>query len=346
MKKGTSFGTTTEIEALLAQKVCQCVPSCELVRFVSSGTEATMSAVRLARGFTKRSVVVTFAGGYHGHADCFLVKAGSGVLELSEASSAGIPREAVQNSVSLPYNDCYAFETFMKEHGDRVACVIVEPIAANMGLVPGSIEFLQLLRQKTAAAGSLLIFDEVVSGFRVAKGGAQELYRIRPDLSCFGKIVGGGFPAACFGGKKEIMSCLAPLGSVYQAGTLSGNPVAMQAGLEALKLLERPNFYQTLQKKMESITVPLVQFLQASNQKVLVQQVGSMCSIFLGVSHVQNMDQAMCCDREWFRKMFQYLFSRGVYIPPSQFETWFVTDAHTEAHLERTRDLLLEFFAL
>lgn len=337
VEKGSSFGTSTPYEEMLATKVCQLVPSCALVRFVSSGTEATMSACRLARGYTGRSVVVTFSGGYHGHADYFLVQAGSGVAQLVNASSAGIPEEFIQCTISLPYNDQEAFEKLIKERGEEIACVIIEPIAANMGVVPATQEFLQLLRARTKECGALLIFDEVVTGFRVARGGAQELYKITPDLTCFGKIVGAGFPCACFGGSKKIMEYLAPLGPVYQAGTLSGNPVAMRAGFVALTLLERHTFYQELKEKTEIITEPLKKHCTCTS-------VGSMFTLFPGITPPHNMEEVKRGDRATFKKLFRFLFERGVYIPPSLFEAWFVSQAHTREHLEKTRDLLLEFF--
>jgi glutamate-1-semialdehyde 2,1-aminomutase len=345
MSQGTSFGISTEIEEKLARKVCEFVPSCQKVRFVSSGTEATMSAVRLARGFTGRPLVVTFIGNYHGHNDSFLVQAGSGVTSLPNASSAGVPDELVQMMLSLPYNNIAAFDALLekKEIREKIACVIVEPIAANMGVVPGTRDFLSHLRKRTEEIGALLVFDEVVSGFRVAKGGAQELYRLMPDISCFAKIVGGGFPAACFGGKREIMDFLAPLGPVYQAGTLSGNPVAMEAGLQALLLLEEPNFYENLEAKAEIITKPLTEMIEKEGIAAHVQRIGSLFTIFFTSHPVRNMQEAKGGDTTRFKQMFLHLFNHGVYAPPSQFEAWFVSAAHTRVHLEYARDLLIDF---
>lgn len=254
MDKGTSFGITTSIEGELAHEIVKLIDSIEKIRFVSSGTEATMSAVRLARGVTKREVIVKFSGNYHGHADHFLVQAGSGVLEVSPtASSAGVPEEMVKHTINLPYNDVESCRQLFNHPDYRhcIAAVILEPIAANMGVVPASHEFIRYLRSATEEMGALLIFDEVINGFRVGLRGAQEYYSIKPDLTCFGKIIGGGFPAAAFGGRREVMDQLAPLGSVYQAGTLSGNPVAMEAGLQSLKLLQRPGFYEELQAKTD-----------------------------------------------------------------------------------------------
>lgn len=344
MQMGTSFGVTTSIEAQLAQKVIQCIPSVEKIRFVSSGTEATMSAVRLARGFSGRQYVVKFSGNYHGHADLFLVRAGSGVMGLVESSSAGIPKENIKYTISLPYNDIEAcLKIFQQEKlRNEIAAVIVEPIAGNMGLVPGSLAFLQMLREETQKHGIILIFDEVMTGFRVALGGAQALYQITPDISCFGKIIGGGFPAAAFGGRREIMDKLAPLGPIYQAGTLSGNPVAMEAGLQSLNLLQAEGFsYQELERKTNVIADPVRAALK--DKAACLQQVGSMFSLFFGRREVRNGEEVRQVDSEMYARLFRFLFDRGVYIPPSACEAWFVSNAHEEAHLEKTRDLILEF---
>lgn len=347
MAAGTSFGITTSIEEQLAAKVISLVDSVEKIRFVSSGTEATMSAVRLARGFTGRDLIVKFDGNFHGHADFFLVRAGSGVLELNQtASSAGIPDAFVQSTISLPYNDEQACRTFLLDpkNASQIAAVILEPIAANMGVVPATESFLKMLRTVTQEIGALLIFDEVISGFRVALGGAQELTGISPDLSCFGKIIGGGFPAAAFGGRKEIMDKLAPLGSVYQAGTLSGNPVAMEAGLQALILLEKENFYADLERKTQILTAPIKKFLgEHLHYPACLQQRGSMFTLFFGVREINHMVDAQKSDAVLFGKFFRYLFSNGIYIPPLQWEAWFVSAVHSDEHLEKTRDLVLAF---
>lgn len=343
MLMGTSFGVTTPIEGQLAHKIIECVPSVEKIRFVSSGTEATMSAVRLARGFTGRQYVIKFSGNYHGHADFFLVQAGSGVMGLVESSSAGIPVENVKYTISLPYNDVEACIKVLNDEQlrEQIAAVIVEPIAGNMGLVQGTSHFLNMLREETQKIGALLIFDEVMTGFRVALGGAQALYNITPDLSCFGKIMGGGFPAAAFGGRRDIMDKLAPLGPVYQAGTLSGNPVAMEAGVQSLILLQTKGFYQELERKTNVITLPLREALV--HKEACVPQVGSMFSLFFGRRQVRNREEVRAVDSEMYARCFRFLLARGVYIPPSPYEAWFVSNAHEEVHLEKTRDLILEF---
>jgi glutamate-1-semialdehyde 2,1-aminomutase len=347
MQKGTTFGITHAVEADLAGIIIKHVPSVEKIRFVSSGTEATMSAARLARGFTRRDLLVKFSGHYHGHADFFLVQAGSGVFGMNPTStSAGIPDDIVKHTVCLPFNDTEACKTFLLDpkNRNRIAGIILEPIAGNMGCVEAKPEFVQMLRTTTQEIGALLIFDEVITGFRVDLGGAQKLFGIKPDLTCFGKIIGGGFPAAAFGGRKEVMDCLAPLGNVYQAGTLSGNPVAMAAGYQALKMLERGGVYEELQKKTAIITEPVREFIRKKNINACLQSEGSMFTLFFGVRKVENMDDAKKCDLEAFAKCFRYLFARGVYIPPAQHEVWFISLAHQEHHLKKTRDLLLEFF--
>ncbi len=345
LKKGSSFGATTEIEEQLARKITELMPSCEKVRMVNSGTEATMTAVRVARGYTNKSLIIKFVGCYHGHADYFLLKAGSGVTRLAESSSSGIPKEMMTSTICLPYNDCEAFSALLDrpEVAENLACVILEPVAANMGLVAATQEFIELLRKRTQECGALLIIDEVITGFRVALGGAQSLYGITPDITCFGKIMGGGFPAAGFGGKALIMDCLAPLGSVYQAGTLSGNPVAMQAGLEALKLCEEPGFYDRLEKKANIITEPLLKLIQEKELPFCLQKVGSLFTIYCGVKKVGNYDEAQKQDIEQFKKLFYHMFDNGIYMPPGPYEAWFVSMAHTLEELEKTRDLLLEF---
>ncbi len=331
LTRGMSYGITCEAEEKLARKVCELMPTIEKVRFVNSGTEATMSALRLARGFTQRDTIIKFVGCYHGHADFLLVQAGSGVAHLNEASSAGVPREMVKNTLCLPYNDIEALSAI----DERVAAVIVEPIAGNMGVVPATKEFLQVLREKTKECGALLIFDEVITGFRVGLGGAQELYGIEPDMTCLGKVVGGGFPVAAFGGSSEIMDHLSPMGQVYQAGTLSGNPVAMVAGLKTLELCEAPNFYQTIEAKARLLCDPL-------EEKVCVQRVGSMFTIFMTKGPVRNFADAKACDHKQFADLFGHLLHNGVYLSPSPYETLFVSGVHRDGELIRTRDLALE----
>lgn len=343
--QGTSFGITTAIEGELAQQIVNTIPSIKKIRFVSSGTEATMSAVRLARAFTGRDMIVKFNGNYHGHADFFLVQAGSGVFQLPESSSSGIPAEFVKYTISLPYNDIDACLSLFNNEPlqDRIAAVIIEPIAANMGVVPATQKFLQMIRDETRRIGALLILDEVITGYRVSHGGAQELYQITPDLTCLGKIIGGGFPAAAFGGRDDIMDCLAPLGPVYQAGTLSGNPIAMEAGVTALKMLERIHFYEELENKTNIITIPVREAIQKKKAKACVQQSGSMFTIFFGQTEVRSMEDAQKLDLKTFAHFFRFLFNKGIYIPPSQHEAWFVSMAHETAHLEKTRDVILEY---
>lgn len=334
---GSSFGLNTESEQKLARLIISSVPSCERIRFVSSGTEATMSAVRLARGFTGRDIIIKFNGHYHGHADSFLVQAGSGASSL--ASSAGIPKDIIKNTLSLPFNDFELCKRLFEEIGDKVAAVILEPIAANMGLVLPKNGFLEMLRYETSRVGALLIFDEVITGFRVALGGAQELYAIYPDLTCFGKIIGGGFPVAAFGGRADVMNCLSPLGSVYQAGTLSGNPVAMEAGVAALTLCkERKDFYSDLEVK----TKKLLNHIRNLGLNICINQAGSLFTIFFGQSYVDNFDDAKKSDKNLFRKFFYNMLERGIYFSPSQYESNFVSAAHDEESINYTASAMVD----
>ncbi len=341
MQKGTSFGVTTGIEGKLAKKIFELLDAVDKVRFVSSGTEAAMSAVRLARGFTKRHLVVKFSGNYHGHADFFLVKAGSGVNCLSESSSAGIPPEVVQQIVSLEYNDVDGVRSFLQNN--RVACVILEPVAGNMGVVPASREFIHMLREETARQGALLIFDEVMTGFRVGLQGACGLFNVKPDLLCLGKVIGGGFPAAAFGGRREIMDYLAPDGPVYQAGTLSGNPLAMEGGFQALQMLDTPGFYKEMDRKTDLLIHSVEDYIRAHALPVCIQRVGSMFTIFFGRRSVYNYAEALTLDTVQFARFFRYMYSNGVYIPPSQFEAWFVSGAHTDEHLKKAAELAIGY---
>jgi glutamate-1-semialdehyde 2,1-aminomutase len=348
MQQGSTFGVTTQIEGELALQIQRHLPSMQKMRFVSSGTEAAMSAARLARGCTGRDWIVKFNGNYHGHADFFLIQAGSGVLGLnSSSSSGGIPAEIVRNTVSLPYNQLDICQKFLSDpaHSKRIAAVIIEPIAGNIGCVPADPEFLQMLRSLTREIGALLIFDEVITGFRVDLGGAQGLYGITPDLTCLGKIIGGGFPAAAFGGRADLMEQLAPLGPVYQAGTLSGNPVAMAAGLAALKLLEKDSAHARLLHKTKLLTVPIKAFIEEKGLNMCVQQAGSMFTLFFGRRQVRSMEEAKQLDAQAFAHFFRTLFARGVYFPPLQQETAFVSLAHTEAHLEYTREMILDYLS-
>jgi glutamate-1-semialdehyde 2,1-aminomutase len=321
VQQGSSFGMATPWEQEIAEEIVKLIPSIEKIRFVSSGTEATMSAVRLARGFTGKPLFVKFNGNYHGHADGFLIRAGSGVTDLQESSSKGIPADLVKNTVSLPYNDTDAVRAFLRGRND-VAAVILEPVAGNMGVVIPSQEFLEMLREETSKIGALLIFDEVITGFRVGLRGAQGYFGITPDLTCLGKIIGAGFPAAAFGGSAEIMDYLAPLGPVYQAGTLSGNPVAMRAGLAALKEVQKPGFYEELERKTKIITEPVSELAR-------VVSIGSMFTIFT----------------DDYKSLFFHLFERGIYFPPLQYETCFVSMAHTDEHLKMTCDVLIEYYS-
>ena len=346
LEKGTSFGITTALEGEMAQEVVKRIDSIDKIRFVSSGTEATMTVARLARGFTKREIIVKFSGNYHGHADFFLVQAGSGLLETSPtASSDGIPEDIVKHTISLPYNDVEACRAMFlhPDYRHRIAAVILEPVAGNMGVIPADPAFIQFLREETEKLGVLLIFDEVITGFRVDAKGAQKIYAVKPDLTCFGKIIGGGFPAAAFGGRREIMDCLAPLGGVYQAGTLSGNPIAMEAGLQSLRLLQRTGFYEELQRKTDLLLEPIKSQIGKKNWNACIQQMGSMFTLFFGKKHVRNLQDAMEVDGQLYARLFRTLFEQGIYIPPSPHEAWFISDAHDDKHIDQTREAILAF---
>jgi glutamate-1-semialdehyde 2,1-aminomutase len=336
LARGTSFGAPTDLEIELAEMVVAAVPAVEMVRMVNSGTEAAMSAIRLARGVTRRDLVVKFDGCYHGHADTLLVAAGSGVATLGIPGSPGVPQSIAGHTLSLPYNDSAGFEKLMREKGDAIAGVIVEPVAGNMGLVAPAPGFLETLRTLTAKHGALLIFDEVMTGFRVAYGGAQALYKITPDLSCFGKIIGGGLPVGAYGGRKEIMAHIAPQGPVYQAGTLSGNPLAMAAGIATLKQLRKKGFYQKLEKKSARLTRGLAQAAAQAGIPAQVDHVGSMLGLFFCAGPVKNFNEAKTCDLKRFAAFYQGMRAEGVYVAPSQFEALFLSAAHTEAHIAAT----------
>jgi glutamate-1-semialdehyde 2,1-aminomutase len=341
--KGSSFGIATPYEKECANKIIAYYPSMDKLRFVSSGTEATMSAVRLARGFTGRSLIVKFDGHYHGHSDALLISAGSGVTHLPQSTSLGVPADCIKHTISLPFNDMDACRSFLRETED-IAAVILEPIAGNMGLVPAKREFLEMLREETEKKQIVLIFDEVITGFRVGLRGAQGLYGIVPDLTCLGKIIGGGFPAAAFGGKKEIMDCLAPLGGVYQAGTLSGNPVAMCAGLETLCHVEQPGFFADLEEKTQSFLAPIRHAIQSKDIPAVVQSFGSMFTLFFGPSQVESRKDLLHLDLSLFKRFFHYLFQRGVYLSPSAYEVHFLSSSHTELHLLEAQRVILDFF--
>lgn len=344
MKKGSSFGIATPYELQLAKKIQMHLPSMQKIRFVSSGTEATMSAIRLARGYTGRNTLVKFSGHYHGHSDCLLIQAGSGVTHLPQATSKGIPDAFIQHTVCLPFNDLTTCRNYLRNHLD-VAAVILEPVAGNMGVVPADQDFIDMLKEETASTGALLIFDEVITGFRVGLHGAQALYKVEPDLTCLGKVIGGGYPAAAFGGRKEIMDLIAPLGGVYQGGTLSGNPVAMCAGLETLSQVEEPSFYENLEKKTRFLTDPIEHFIEQNKIPATINCVGSMFTLFFGVTQVRSREDLAQMDEEKFKDFFRYLFERGIYIPPSAYEAWFVSSAHTEENLVYTRDQILSFLS-
>lgn len=336
LSRGTSFGAPTDLEMELAYRVTEAVPSVEMVRMVNSGTEATMSAIRLARGATGRDIVIKFDGCYHGHADMLLVDAGSGVATLNIPGSPGIPESVVRHTLSLPYNDPEAVRNVMAEKGKDVAAIIVEPVAGNMGMVPPLPGFLETLREVTQQNGSLLIFDEVMCGFRVAYGGAQSLYDIRPDLTCFGKIIGGGMPVGAYGGRKDIMSQVAPEGAVYQAGTLSGNPVAMAAGLATLEQLRQPGVYDTLETRSRCLAEGLAEAARQSNVPVSFNRVGSMLGMFFTDRAVNDFGTAKMSDLERFGRYYRHMLDTGIYLAPSQFEACFVSLAHDDAAIEQT----------
>ena len=336
LKRGTSFGAPVDLEVELAELVLEAVPAIDKVRMVSSGTEATMSAVRVARGVTGRNTIIKFDGCYHGHADSFLVAAGSGVATLGIAGSPGVPESVIAHTMSLPYNDMETFISVMDKSGDSIAAVIVEAVAGNMGLVPPADGFLETLRIETSKHGTLLIFDEVMTGFRVSKGGAQGLYNIDPDMSCFGKIVGGGLPVGAYGGKEYIMSQVAPEGPIYQAGTLSGNPIAMAAGIATLKEIGKPGFYEALERTSARLAKGLQQAVVNTGTKAVLNRVGSMVGIFLTDQPVGSFDDAKTSDLEKFASYYRKMLDRGIYLAPSQFESLFVSAAHSDQDIDDT----------
>jgi glutamate-1-semialdehyde 2,1-aminomutase len=334
--RGTSFGAPTDLEIELAEMVIEAVPSIEMVRMVNSGTEATMSAIRLARGVTGRDLLIKFDGCYHGHADTLLVEAGSGVATLGIPGSPGVPEAFVQNTLSLPYNDVERLADVISKKGDKIAAIIVEPVAGNMGLVPPEPGFLETLRTLTQDQGIILIFDEVMTGFRVAYGGAQALYEVIPDLTCMGKIIGGGLPVGAYGGKKDIMKKVAPEGPVYQAGTLSGNPVAMVAGIATLKCLRQSGFYETLSAKSGMLEAGLKEAAAKAQLPMVSNRVGSMMGLFFTEERVFDFAGAQKSDLEMFAKYFRGMLKRGIYLAPSQYEALFVSSAHNEGDIQAT----------
>ena len=336
LKRGTSFGAPTDLEIRLAEMVIDTVPSMEMVRMVNSGTEATMSAIRLARGFTGRDTIIKFDGCYHGHADTLLVEAGSGVATLSIPGSPGVPKSFVSHTLSLPYNDIDRVSEVMEEQGEKIAGIIVEPVAGNMGLVLPGDGFLQALKALTEENGSLLIFDEVMTGFRVALGGAQSVYGISPDLTCLGKIIGGGLPVGAYGGRREIMGHIAPEGSVYQAGTLSGNPLAMAAGIATLSQLNDPGFYEILDEKSDRLATGLERAAENAGIDVRVDRAGSMLGFFFTDRPVRNFDDAKTSNLKMFSDYYKGMLEEGIYLAPSQFEALFVSAAHDTEHIDAT----------
>ncbi|OUR64783.1 glutamate-1-semialdehyde-2,1-aminomutase [Methylophaga sp. 42_25_T18] len=343
---GLGFGAPTEIEIEMANLVCKLVPSMDLVRMVSSGTEATMSAIRLARGFTGRDKIIKFEGCYHGHADSLLVKAGSGALTLGVPSSAGVPASLAEHTLTLRYNDLDSVRECLVNLSDDVACIIVEPVAGNMNCIPPVPGFLQGLRELCDQYGVVLIFDEVMTGFRVSLGGAQQHYAVKPDLTTLGKVVGGGLPVGAFGGKREVMECIAPLGPVYQAGTLSGNPVAMAAGLATLKLIQAPDFHKQLSATAATLVTGLQQRADAAGVALTTNQVGGMFGVFFtDEKHVTLYDQVANSDQEKFKKFFHGMLDKGVYLAPSAFEAGFVSAAHGADEINATLDAAEQVFA-
>ena len=333
---GTSYGAPTELEVIMAEIIVEMVSSIEMVRMVNSGTEATMSAIRLARGYTGRKKIVKFDGCYHGHADSLLVSAGSGVATLGIPGSPGVPEDLARHTISLPFNDIQAVDQAFEKYGPEIACIIVEPIPGNMGVVIPDNAFLKRLRAVTGEHGALLIFDEVISGFRVAPGGAQEIYGIHPDLTCLGKIIGGGLPVGAYGGKKEIMLRLAPEGDIYQAGTLSGNPLAMAAGIATLKILKQGKLYTELEQKSDILFSGLENAARDADIEIVINRVGSMGTLFFTTKPVSDFATAKESDQGLFKKYYRSMLEQGIYLAPSPFEASFISAAHTNEMIEKT----------
>jgi glutamate-1-semialdehyde 2,1-aminomutase len=345
-RKGTSYGAPTEAEVELAEKIIDCVPSIEKVRLVSSGTEATMSAIRLARGYTQRSLIIKFDGCYHGHGDSFLIKAGSGVATLGIPGSPGVPPEIAALTLSLPYNNLEAVEKVFKAKGEQVAAVIVEPVAGNMGVVLPSPGFLEGLRRLTSQYKALCIFDEVITGFRLGLGGAQERFGITPDLTCLGKIIGGGLPVGAYGGKKEIMAFIAPEGPIYQAGTLSGNPLATAAGLTMIRALQEKGVYESLEKKAAYFFENLEKLARAKGLPFLTTRIGSMGSLFFTRKEIRDFSSVLEASAEVYARFYREMRIRGIYLAPSAFEALFISLAHSQEDLDKTLSAAEEVFGL
>ena len=337
-QRGTSFGAPTELEIKLARMICEAIPSVEMVRFVNSGTEATMSALRLARGYTGRDMIIKFEGCYHGHVDALLTKAGSGLTTLGVSDSAGVPTDQAKTTLVVPFNNLEAVKNAFEAHTNRIAAVIVEPIAANMGVIPPQPGFLEGLRRISDAFKSLVIFDEVISGFRVTYGGAQTLYGVTPDITCLGKVIGGGLPVGAYGGKSQIMEMIAPIGPVYQAGTLSGNPLAMTAGIETLTLLQEPGVYEHLEKKSARLARGLSEAAVKASVPLQLNRVGSLMTTFFTEKEVVDYATAKLSDTQRYARYFQEMLNWGIYLAPSQFEALFVSLAHTDEDINATID--------
>ncbi|RUO27923.1 glutamate-1-semialdehyde-2,1-aminomutase [Aliidiomarina sedimenti] len=345
-ERGLSFGTPTAIEITMAEKIIEIVPSIEKVRMVNSGTEATMSAIRLARGYTKRDKILKFEGCYHGHVDSLLVKAGSGALTLGTPNSPGIPADLAQHTLTVSFNNLEEVNEVFEQYGDQIACIIVEPVAGNMNCIPPQPGFLEGLRKVCDDNGSVLIFDEVMTGFRVAPGGAQQYYAITPDLTCLGKVIGGGMPVGAFGGKREIMDHIAPTGPVYQAGTLSGNPVAMAAGLAALNALQEPGRYEQMNRSVEMLVKGLQDAADEAGIPLSINHVGGMFGFFFtDKDKVTSFADATACNMDHFKAFYHQMLKRGVYLAPSAFETGFMSMLHSDADIEQTIQAARESFA-
>ena len=343
-KESLSFGAPTSKELEIAELIVKLVPSIEQVRLVSSGTEATMSAIRVSRGYTEKDKILKFEGCYHGHADPLLVKAGSGALTFGQPSSAGVPKDAAKDTFILPYNDTELLKEYFDKYGDNLACVIIEPIVGNMNLIIPELNFLKTLRNLCTEFGVVLIFDEVMTGFRVSLGGAQELYGIIPDMTTLGKIIGGGLPVGAFGGKKEIMQTLAPIGPVYQAGTLSGNPVAVAAGLKTLELIQAPGFYKALNENTRKLVDGMTNLAKLKSIDFCARNVGGMFGLYFSKTPPNSFDEVMKSNRENFKKFFHLMLNKGIYFGPSAFEAGFVSAAHNDNDIELTLDAVKQSF--